>query len=42
MDCWADAELALDRFLTKLDAHETRELATLPEAALAVDIPIDW
>jgi len=30
MDCWADAEQAIDRFLTKLTAHERRELATLP------------
>jgi hypothetical protein len=30
MDCWADAELAIDRFLTKLSMHEARELASLP------------
>ena len=29
MDCWADAEAAIDRFLTKLTAHESKELATL-------------
>jgi hypothetical protein len=29
MDCWADAEAAIDRFLTKLMAHESKELATL-------------
>jgi hypothetical protein len=30
MDCWADAEQAIDRFFVKLDAHEDREMATLP------------
>lgn len=29
MDCWADAEAAMERFLTKLTAHESKELATL-------------
>jgi hypothetical protein len=30
MDCWADAEQAMDRFLRKLTAHESKEMATLP------------
>jgi len=42
MDCWADAEFALNRFLTQLSAHEARELATLPDAALTEDLPINW
>jgi len=42
MDCWADAELAIDRFLARFEAHEVRELATLPDAATTADLPIDW
>ena len=30
MDCWADAEHAIDRFLAKLESHETQEIADLP------------
>lgn len=30
IDCWGDADRALERFLKKLECHETGELATLP------------
>ncbi|HVJ67875.1 MAG TPA: hypothetical protein VM510_07825 [Caulifigura sp.] len=34
MDCWTDADRALERFLKKLESHETGELATLPDVEI--------
>ena len=30
MDCWADAERAMERFFQKLENHERREVSSLP------------
>ncbi len=39
-DCWADAELAIDRFLGKLEDHERAELETLPDLAVEQRLPL--
>ncbi len=40
MDCWADAELAIDRFLSKLESHEVCELAALPDVFRDLGLPM--
>jgi hypothetical protein len=41
MDGWADAELAIARFLEKLSTHESRELATLPDVGES-EVDLKW